>query len=439
MNARRGGSRFDPLVVVAGARTPFAKAFSALADYPAQELGRLAVAGALQHCGLQPTDVDETVFGNVAGVPEAANIARVISLSAGIPWDRPAHTVNRNCGSGMEAVLSAWQIIRDGRARLVVAGGTESMSNVPFLWDKRMKDWLVAFGRAPVWKKAALLAKLRPRYFRPIPALQLGLTDPSCGLNMGQTAEVLAKEFAVSRDKQDAFALQSHLRAAAAWKRCFYKGEVAPVEAHRAGGTPLLQDSGVRPHQTLEALSRLPPLFDRNGGTVTAGNSCPISDGAAAMIVTTVERANSMGFERLGYVRDYAVVGCDPSRMGLGPVFAIHKLLKTTGMALSDFELFEINEAFAAQVLACRKAMNSADFARQSLGEMHALGEFDPELTNVNGGAIALGHPVGASGARLILTLLRALREQRKRRGLAALCVGGGQGIAVWVETELTE
>jgi len=428
----------EPLAIIAGARTPFAKAFGVLGDRPADELGRIAVEGALRESGLSPADIDEVVFGNVAGPPEASNVSRVIALRAGIPWDRPAHTVNRNCASGMEALFTAWQTIGEGRANVMVAGGTESMSNVPFLWDTRMQKWLLKFFRAKGWQKGSLLSGLRPSFFRPIPALEVGLTDPTCGLNMGQTAEVLAREFAISRGDQDAFALRSHQRATAAWQRCFFKGEVVPVPALKGKDNAVEKDVGPRENQSLAALEKLPPMFDRRGGSVTAGNSCQITDGAAAIVVMPAGRARSAGLTPLGYVRDYTIAGCDPSRMGLGPVFAMHKLFKKTRLALRDFDLFEINEAFAAQVLSCLKALASPEFTKPALGESQALGELDPERLNVHGGAIALGHPVGASGMRLVITLLRALRERGQRRGLASLCVGGGQGAAVWVETELS-
>jgi acetyl-CoA C-acetyltransferase/acetyl-CoA acyltransferase len=429
----------EPLAIVTGVRTPFAKAFGALADRAADELGRIAVEGALKLGGMAPADVDEVVFGNVAGPPEASNVSRVIALRAGVPWDKPAHTVNRNCASGMESLISAWQIVSEGRAQVVVAGGTESMSNVPFLWDSRMQKWLVSFFRSRGLKKGRLLAKLRPGFFKPVPGLEVGLCDPTCGLNMGQTAEVLAREWAIPRAAQDAFALASHQRATAARERCFLKGEIIPVAPRTGDGKSLDEDVGPRANQSLEALQKLPPLFDRARGSVTAGNSCSITDGAVAAIVMPAERVRSTGLEPLGYLRDYAIAGCDPSRMGLGPVFAIQKLLKKTGMSLGDFALFEINEAFAAQVLSCLKALDSAEFAKQSFGESKPVGEIDPERLNVNGGAIALGHPVGASGTRLVVTLLRALRERGLKRGLAALCVGGGQGVAIWAETELSK
>lgn len=431
-------TRREPLAVLTGVRTPFAKAFGSLADQPADQLGRIAVEGLFARNGFGRSDIEEVIFGNVASPPDASNVARVIAIRAGVPQDRIAHTVNRNCASGMEAIVAAWQAVEDRQAERVIAGGTESMSNVPLIWDKRMKDWLVRLRRERRWwAKMAMLGQLRPQMFRPIAALELGLTDPTCNLNMGQTAEGLAHEFGVSREDQDRFALASHQRAIAAWERCFFKDEVVPVPAAKTGGEAVERDTGPRPGQTLEALARLKPVFQRDG-TITVGNSCPITDGAVAMLLAPAHRVEGE-HEPLGYIRDYAIAGCDPRRMGLGPVFAIHKLLRQTGRSLEEFELVEINEAFAAQVLACLKAMGSDTFAREQLGRERALGQLDPERLNVNGGAIALGHPVGASGARLVLTLLRALREKGLRNGLASLCVGGGQGAAVWVQTELEE
>lgn len=424
----------QPLAVLAGVRTPFAKSFGALANVPADQLGRVAVEGVLARAERRPADVGEVVFGNVAGPAEASNVSRVIALRSGIPHDRVAHTVNRNCASGMESIFSAWQILSEGRTDLIVAGGTESLSNVPLLWSRRARDFLLEWSRAGFWKRLAMLPRVRPGMFKPVVALELGLTDPTCGLNMGQTAEVLAKEFGVSRAEQDQFALSSHQRAVSAWKRGFFADEVVPVPAALTGGADVASDTGPRPNQSLEALAKLKPVFDRANGTVTAGNSCPVTDGAAAVVLTPA--AKLAGRKPLGYIRDYALAGCDPRRMGLGPVFAIHKLLRKTGLRLADFELIEINEAFAAQILACQKAMASAEFARKELGSEQPVGELDLAKLNVNGGAIALGHPVGTSGTRLVITLLRALRERGLKRGLAALCVGGGQGAAVWVETE---
>lgn len=429
-------AHLPPLAVVAGVRTSFAKAFGALAAVPADQLGRVAVEAVVARAGLRPTDVGEIVFGNVVGPPEASNIGRVIALRSGIPRDRIAHTVNRNCASGMESVFSAWQILTEGRTELIVAGGTESLTNVPLLWNRRARDFLLDWSRAGFWRRLGLLTRVRPGFFRPVAALELGLTDPTCGLNMGQTAEVLAKEFGITREEQDRFALTSHQRAVAAWERGFFRDEVVPVPPTLTGGGEVCRDTGPRPNQSLEALARLKPVFDRENGTLTPGNSSPITDGAAAVALTPAARL--AGRQPLGFVRGYAIAGCDPRRMGLGPVYAIHRLLRGTGLRLADFDLVEINEAFAAQVLACRKAMASAAFARAELGDESPVGELDGERLNVNGGAIALGHPVGASGTRLIITLLRALRDRGLRRGLAAVCVGGGQGVAVWVETSLS-
>ncbi len=434
----RQGAVLEPLAVVAGMRTPFAKAFGPLAGVPADELGRLAVEAALERAGLKPVEIDEVVFGNVAGPAEASNVARVIAQRAGVPYDRVAHTVNRNCASGLEAVVSAWQALRENRADLIAAGGTESMSNVPLLWDHRFQEWLIAWTKERrTWKKLALLPRLRPGYFKPIPALQVGLTDPICGLNMGQTAELLATEFDISREEQDEYALGSHQRALAAWDRGFFKDEVIPLRADQTGGQPLATDFGPRAGQSLASLARLRPIFEPQGGTVTVGNSCSITDGAAALVLMSASRARSLGCKPLGFVTDYALAGCEPQRMGLGPVYATSLLLAKSKLTLADFDLIEINEAFAAQVLACRKAMASTTFARRELGREQPLGELDLAKLNVNGGAIALGHPVGTSGARLILTLLRALRERGLKRGLAALCIGGGQGVAAIVETTL--
>ncbi|MGI9471844.1 MAG: thiolase family protein, partial [Rubripirellula sp.] len=264
--------------------------------------------------------------------------------------------------------------------------------------------------------------------------IELGLTDPVSGLNMGQTAELLANEFDISRAEQDQFALESHQKAEAAQDSCFLSGEI--VVTSIPGGTQMEKDNGVRRGQSLEQLAKLRPIFDRDG-TVTAGNSCPLTDGAAALALTSCQNTQRFPSPPLGYISSYAVAGCAPDHMGLGPVYATSKLLRQTGLSMSDFDLIEINEAFAAQVIACRRAFESKSFAERELGLSQALGDFPPEIVNVHGGAIALGHPVGTTGTRLVLTLLRALRAAGKRRGLATLCVGGGQGVAMVVETEL--
>ena len=431
----------QPLAVIAGARTPFAKAFTELSETDAVSLGRAAVEDVLRRSGLAPSEVDEVIFGNVAGPPDAANIARVIALKSGIPEDRIAHTVNRNCASGMESVIGGWQSIAAGRAKSVIAGGAESMSNIPLLFSRDAKAaWSKLAKARTMTARIRALANFRPRHFKPVIGIELGLTDPVSGLNMGETAEILAKEFSIKRDEQDEFAVLSHQKAAAAQVECFLSGEIVPVQ--NAQGVLIEKDNGPRHSQSMEQLAKLRPIFDRSddkSGTVTAGNSCPLTDGAAAMLLVSASDVDRFSAPPLGYITSYAVAGCQPHRMGLGPVYATAKLLKQTGLRLADFDLIEINEAFAAQVIACERAAASAKFAKDELGLTKPLGEFPREKLNVHGGAIAIGHPVGTTGTRLIQTLLRSLRASGGRRGLATLCVGGGQGFAVVVETELTK
>jgi acetyl-CoA C-acetyltransferase/acetyl-CoA acyltransferase len=423
------------IAILEGIRTPFAKAYGPLASVPAQELGRLATTAVLGRAGLRPDQIDQVVFGNVAMPPDAANIARVIALLSGIPRDRIAHTVQRNCASGMEAITTAAQIIQLGEARTVVAGGVESMSRIPLLYNREATELYLRLGKAKGWRqRLGTLLRFRPRHFKPVIGVQLGLTDPVCGLIMGDTAELLARDFGLTRQEQDAFALESHRRAVDAQKRGVLAEEITPVPAEVAGRA-VTEDVRPRKDQTMEALARLKPFFQKNG-TVTVGNSCSITDGAAAMIVMPGEAVRAEGRRPLGYLRAYAYAGCDPSRMGLGPVFATSKLLQKTGLSLRDIDLIEMNEAFAAVVLGNEKAFASEEFARQHLGRETALGEIDRRRLNVNGGAIALGHPVGATGTRLVLTLLKELRRRNLRRGLATLCVGGGQGAALLLETE---
>jgi acetyl-CoA C-acetyltransferase/acetyl-CoA acyltransferase len=421
------------VAILEGIRTPFAKAFGPLARVPAHELGRVVTRAVLERASLRPDQVDQVVFGNVALPAEAANIARVIALLAGIPQDRIAHTVHRNCASGMEAITTAAQLIELGQARVVLAGGTESMSQIPLLYNPEATALYLELARAKGWwPRLRTLLRFRPRHFRPVRAIQLGLTDPVSGLMMGATAEVLAEEFSITRQEQDTFALESHRRAALAQKNGLLAEEITPLPAGGAA-EEVDQDVGMRPDQTLEALARLKPFF-KEGGTVTVGNSCPLTDGAAAVVLMPGEAARAEGRRPLGYLRGYAYAGCDPRRMGLGPAFATSKVLEHARIDLRDVDLVELNEAFAAQVIANERAFASEEFARKELGRPAALGPLDRGRMNVNGGAIALGHPVGATGARLVLTLLKELRRRNLRRGLATLCVGGGQGAALLLE-----
>ena len=423
-----------PCWILAGVRTPFAKAGAAFARTPAYELGRIAMSELLAREDVDPARLDHMIFGNCAQPAEAANVTRVAALRAGVPERVPGATVHRTCASGMEAVADACYRIAAGDARLVLAGGMESMSLIPLQFRSEYADWLNGLMRAKTLPaKAVAASRFRLRMLEPRIALAEGLTDLVCGLNMGETAEVLAREFRIGREAQDEFALLSHQRAVAARPRL--REEIVPVFAPPRYDA-VLDDVGPRDGQTLEALARLKPYFDRRNGTVTVGNACGVTDGACALLVAGEETMRAWRTPPLGRIAAFAFAGLSPRRMGLGPVFAIADVLRRTRLTRADIELFEINEAFAAQVLACLAAARSDAFARAELGRDGALGDIPRDRLNVNGGAIALGHPVGVSGARLLLTLLMEMRRRGARRGLASLCVGGGQGAAFLLERD---
>lgn len=421
------------IAVVQGVRTPFVKAWSLFNDIPAQNLGSLCVQELLQRTEIDPALIDEVIMGCVGQPIDAANVARVISLYGGVPKDKKAYTVNRNCASGFEAITSAVEKISIGQDDIVIAGGAESMSNAPLTFSKPAAEIFMELSRAKTLAaRLSVLSKFRLKHFQPVAALQLALTDPSCSLNMGQTAEVLAKKFAISRERQDRFALESHKRVIASREKL--REEMMTVFLPPKYEKAVQDDNGVRENQTLEQLGKLKPVFDRHSGSVTAGNSSQITDGACAVLLMEESRAKALGYEILGTLRAYEYSGLEPSEMGLGPAFAIEKVLRKSGLALKDIQLFEINEAFAVQVLACVEAMASAKFAAENYPGGKPLGEIDLNLLNVNGGGIALGHPVGVSGARLVLTLLKEMKRRNLNLGLASLCVGGGQGGALILE-----
>ena len=419
------------LVVVDGVRTPFCKMGTDLAHLGADELGRIAVNALLTRTDLDPALIDEVIFGCVAQPADAANVSRVIALRAGIPDHVPAITVHRNCASGCESFTQAYEKMAAGRGSIFVVGGTESMSQVPLLFKYSTAEKFGKLARAKSFgQKLQRLASFRLSDFQPRVGLQLGLTDPVCGLNMGETAELLAREFGISRELQDSFALESHARALAAREKL--AEEICPVFSTKS--SPITSDNGPRPNQTMEALTKLKPVFDRKTGTVTAGNASQITDGAVALLVMTEEKAEELGYTPLGALTGYAYAGCAPSRMGLGPVFAMAKAEEKIGLNVEQADLIEINEAFAGQVLAVLKSLKSEEFANKFLQRDRHVGKIPKDRLNVNGGAIALGHPVGATGARLILTSLKELARRQAKRALVSLCVGGGQGAALWLE-----
>ncbi len=425
------------IAIIAGIRTPFGKADGAFQQLQAVDLGVLAVREVLSIAPVAAAMLDEVIVGNVIQPSDAANIARVIALQARVPRRVPAYTVHRNCASGMQSVTEAAEKIQAGRAEVVLAGGVESMTHAPLLFHEAFR---VAMGklqkvRAIGDRVKAVQALIRAPW-KPRIGLLEGLTDPTVQLSMGQTAEVLAREFSISRREQDEFSLSSHQRAQAAWEAGWFEEEVMRVFPPPGYGT-MHRDEGIRAGQSMEALARLKPVFERPLGTVTAGNSSQITDGAAMMILTHREKAEAEGWPVLGYLHDWACAGCDPARMGLGPVYAIQRLLSRTGLGMRDMTRVEINEAFAAQVLADLKAMNSRKYAERHLNLNAPVGAPEMDRLNVHGGAVAMGHPVGVSGTRLILTLLRQLKHDTAGGiGLAALCIGGGQGCAVMVGSE---
>ncbi len=408
------------LAIIDGIRTPFCKAGTALKSLSAADLGRVAVTELLERTELPVDAISQVIFGNVAQPVDAVNIARIMALGAGLPESVPAYTVQRNCASGFEALTSAYEKMLAGQGDVFVVGGTESMSNIPFLFPASAVGKFTRLNRArSILERIRAMASFRVSDFHPQIGVLLGLTDTACGLNMGETAEVLYRDFGFSRQEQDAFALESHRRTSAARERL--REEMMTV--YLADGMYVSDDNGMRENQTMEALGKLTPVFARRNGTVTAGNASQITDGAAALLVMEEGWAAKLGFEPLGFLRAYAYVGCEPRRMGLGPAYAIPAVLKRAGLKWGQIELVEINEAFAVQVLAVERVLKEQSDI-----------EIDRQRLNVNGGAIALGHPVGASGARLVLTLLKEMRRRGCRFGLASACVGGGQGAALILE-----
>ncbi len=424
------------VVIVEGLRTPFAKAGTDLKDVHPADLGEVALRELIAKTNLDTDLVDEVIVGNTGSPSDAVNIGRVVALRAGIPLKTSAYTVHRNCASALESVTSGFEKIKSGTMDVVLTGGTESMSQLPLIYNKKTTSWFIQMmSKKTAMQKIMHLKNLSlPALLNPKISVMEGLTDPFVGINMGKTAEILAKEFGISRLQQDEFATMSHTRAAAAQESGALKDEITPVFIPPKFKKVVHQDIGPRAGQTVEKLAKLRPYFDRKYGSITVGNACPLTDGAAMLLLMEEEKAKSLGYKPLARIRGYAFAGLEPERMGLGPVYSTPIALKRAGVEFKDLDLIELNEAFAAQVLACNKAFASDEFCQNKLGLSKALGEVDPNKLNVNGGAISLGHPVGATGTRLVLTLAKALKAQNKKLGLATLCIGGGQGGAIVIE-----
>ena len=388
----------ESAVILEGARTPVGKFLGALAEIPAVDLGVHATRAAMRRAGVEPETVEELYFGHARQASNGPNPGRQVAFRSGLGEDKPGITVNMACGSGTKAVQLAAEQIMLGNAEIVVAGGQEAMSRTPYLLDRMRTGYRM--GDATVYDGM----------------YRDGFLDPLCGLVMGETAENLARRYEITREEQDEFALRTQQKAGASWDR--RAKEIEPIEAPgRKGETVLVErDEHPRPDTTMEALATLKPVFGE-GGTVTAGNSSGITDGAAAMVLMSESRARAEGREPLARVVAYASAGVDPAYMGIGVVPATRKVLDKTGLSLQDFDVVEINEAFAAQVLACDREL-----------------KFDHDKLNPNGGAIALGHPIGMTGARIVLTTAYELRGRGATLGLAALCISGGMGMAVVLE-----
>ena len=420
--------------VVDGRRTPILKATGAPGPFSASDLAVACSRDLLLHCPQARAGIQELVWGCVMPSENEANIARIVGLRLGLDQAVPAHTVQRNCASGLQALDAAAQRIAQGHAELVLAGGVEAMSRAPLLFGADAVRWLSGLSRAKtLWARLRRLAGFRPRLLRPVSALRCGLTDPVVQLSMGQTAEELAYRFRITREEMDAFALESHELAARAQDADIFADEIAPLY-DGAKGEALTRDNGVRRDSSPDALAKLKPVFDRPCGAVTAGNSAQVSDGAAALLLASAEAVERWSLPTLGILRHISWAALDPRVMGLGPVHAMVDLLDTTGLLASEIDCFEINEAFAVQVLACLKVWQDEEYMHETLGRNSCPAPIDKERLNPHGGAIAIGHPVGMTGARIVLHVFKQLQRMQGRYGVASLCIGGGQGGAALLE-----
>jgi acetyl-CoA C-acetyltransferase len=426
-----------PVYVVDGARTPFLKSKNRPGPFAASDLATQAGRTLLARQKFAPDELDEVILGCAAPSVDEVNIGRVAALRMGCGQQVPGWTVMRNCASGMQAVDSGISNILAGRSELVLAGGVDALSRAPLLYGDKMVLWFSEMASARTALQKALLFSRIPfrALLAPVIGIMKGLTDPMVGLLMGQTAENVAHRFGITREQMDAFSVRSHQRAARAQE----EGRLAPgggeVEAlYDAEGATFPLDDGVRRDSSTENLAKLKPFFDRKYGNVTPGNSSQITDGAAWMILASEEAVRRHGLAPVGRIVDSEWAGLDPAQMGLGPVHAATPILKRHRLGLNDLDYWEINEAFAAQVLGCLAAWKDDRYCREELGLDGAMGELDVERLNVDGGAIALGHPVGASGARIVLHLLKTLKRTGSKRGMASICIGGGLGGAMLVE-----
>jgi acetyl-CoA acyltransferase len=421
------------VAIVAGCRTPFAKAGTVYRDLTAVDLAKAAVRELVERTDVDPASVQNVVMGQVIPSVRAPNLAREVVLGTGLPPGVPAHTVNRACASASEAVAAVASEILRGHSEIGIAGGAESLSDVPILHSRNMTRTLMEASRArSMGERLRIFSRVRPRDLVPqTPAI----AEPSTGLTMGQSAEKMAKENGITREEQDRIALASHQRAAAALEDGRLAVEMCAVLVPPRYDTAVIEDNLLRKDTSMEALAKLPPVFDRQHGTVTAGNSSPLTDGAAAVLLMSEKRARAEGYEPLAFIRSWAVAAVDPGgQLLMGPALAVPMALQRAGLELSDIDVVEMHEAFAAQVASNLQAFESETWAREKLGRDRPLGTVDRERLNVSGGSIALGHPFGATGARLTTTLAHELARRNARYGLISVCAQGGLGFAMVLE-----
>jgi len=426
---------FQPVYIIDGARTPFLKARNAPGPFSAGDLAAAAGRALLARQPFAPDAFDEVILGCASPSPDEINIGRVAALRMGCGHKVPGWTVMRNCASGMQAIDSAMANIQSGRSQLVLAGGVDALSRAALMYSDTMVMWFAQMSTAKtLGQKFSLFLKLKPTaLLAPVISLLKGLTDPVVGLSMGQTAENIAYRFGITRQQMDEFSMRSNLRTAAAQDAGHY-AEIIPLVGR--DGSVYAADDGVRRDSSMAGLAKLKPFFDRKYGNITPGNSSQITDGGTWLILASEAAVKQHNLQPIGKIIDAQWAGLDPAQMGLGPVHAATPILQRHGLGLNDLDAWEINEAFAAQVLGCIAAWNDPAYCKEQLGLDAPLGELDQNKLNVDGGAIALGHPVGASGARIVLHLLHVLRRSGKpsARGMATICIGGGQGGAMLVE-----
>ncbi len=434
MSGQRESGRGKRVAIVAGCRTPFARAGGLLAGESSLDLARTAVAELLHRAELPARDVDRVVLGTVVPNVEAPNLGREAALAAGLPRATEGYTVSRACASANQAIASAAEAIVSGEASTIIAGGSESLSNVPILASKKLARALVAASKARSWRKR--LAAFDGIKVKDLFPLTPAIAEHSTGLTMGASSEKMAQQNGISREEQDRFALRSHRLAAAATDDGRLKSEMVRYFVKPAYALSLHEDDGIRRDADFASLSSLRPAFDRKHGTLTAGNSSPLTDGAAVLLLMREDKARAEGREPLGYIRSYAFVGVDPfDELLIGPAYSTPLALDRAGLSLSDLSLVDLHEAFAAQVLSVLKALDSESFCREKLNRS-PLGAVAEEKLNVMGGSIAVGHPFGATGARITLSVLNELRRRGGGFGLVSVCAAGGIGASMIVETE---